>query len=358
MGVALLALSLAAAVGCTQKSQVNGGDLGDGAPPASPATTVASPAEVSAASGSAVNGLADGGQGSRASGAASSDAAAAPREPAPGCTKPVGSQPLAFRGHIARPEGSRAYEVRLPAAADPQHPARVVFILHPFGSTALDYLNATHFPEIFNPAGWAVVAPDGVNRSFNAGDCCGQASREKVDDVGFLLAIIDDLKERACIQPERVYLAGFSNGGFLSQAFACAHPERVGAIQSVGGMVGVHPCEPKEPVSALIVNGIGDDVIPVDGGGPYHTHSLGETLDTWRDAGGCEDLPGDGGVSRSVVGVVCRTQSCREGRTLESCLAPYAHVWMVKSHPAGDVGSARQTAREVKEFFELHGIKP
>jgi polyhydroxybutyrate depolymerase len=282
--------------------------------------------------------------------------AGAPRARAPGCSA-TSPAPTSFRGHVHRPEGERSYEARLPARIDPSKPARVVFALHPFGSTALEFMNATHFPEVFGPAGWVTISPDGVGRRFIAGACCGEASRAKLDDVGLLLAIVDDLRERACIDDERIYLAGFSNGGFLSQAFACAHADRVGAIASVGAVVGVRPCEPSEPVSALLVNGSGDDVIPIDGGGPFRTRPLAETLATWRDAGGCEERFGDAGITRSVVGATCRLQPCREGRTLESCIVPYAHVWMVKSHPAGDPPSARQTAREILDFFDGYGVR-
>lgn len=285
---------------------------------------------------------------------APSDAGAgdAARPRAPGCGK---GGPGTFRGVVKRPEGDRAYEARLPA--DANKPARVLFAIHPFGSSAQEFLRATQLPEVFNAAGWATVAPEGINRSFNGGDCCGEAARRKLDDVGFFLAIIDDLRERACIDDNRVYLTGFSNGGFMSQAFACAHPERVGAIASVGAVLGWRPCEPKEPVSVLLVNGIGDNVIPPDGGGPFNNRPLSETIDLWRDAGACGAQFGDAGVERSAVGAMCRTEPCRAGRTLEVCTVPYAHVWMVKSHPAGNPTSARQTAREMLEFFDAYGVR-
>jgi polyhydroxybutyrate depolymerase len=304
--------------------------------------------------------LADAGAGATAPLAvldAGGDAADAmpPRPRVPGCKVTPPSR--SYRGSIKRPEGDRAYEVRLPPTDGPE-PARVLFAIHPFGSTALEFLNATHLADVFGAAGWVTIAPEGINRSFNGGDCCGEAVRAKLDDVGLFLAIVDDLREHACIEDERLYLTGFSNGGFMSQAFACRHPERVGAIASVGAVLGVRPCEPKEPVSVLLVNGIGDNVIPPDGGGPFRTRPLSETLETWRDAGGCEPRFGDAGISKSIVGAACRTEPCQAGRTLEVCSVPYAHVWMVRSHPAGDVASARQTAREMLEFFETYGVRP
>ncbi len=339
-----LVVALGALVACRE---TGGGKVTDAGPAPTPsAVAVATHPDAAAATlDSGVSSIAD-----------ASARARAARPPAPGCRSPSG--PSAYRGHLKRPEGERAFEVRLPAApVDPMHPARVVFVIHPFGSSALDFMNATHFPEIFGAAGWVVISPEGVNKSFNAGDCCGEAAHSKIDDVGFLLAILDDVRERSCIDDDRVYLTGFSNGGFMSQAFACAHADRVGAIASVGAVLGVRPCEPSEPVSVLLVNGVGDDVIPMDGGGPFRTRPLTETLGVWRDAGHCEARFGDAGVMRSPVGATCRVEPCAEGRTLEACTVPYAHVWMVRSHPAGDPPSQRQTAREMLEFFDGYGVR-
>jgi len=278
-----------------------------------------------------------------------------PRPRAPGCDKPT-SAPAA-RHAVKRPEGERAYEVRLPTSPSDQ-PARVLFAIHPFGSNANEFLKATLLHEVFSAAGWVTIAPEGIARSFNGGDCCGEAARSKIDDTGTYLAILDDLRERACIDDDRVFLTGFSNGGFMSQAFACKYPERTGAIASVGAVLGVRPCLPSEPVSVLLVNGVGDDVIPIDGGGPFRTRPLSETIDAWRAAGSCQpSLFGDAGISRSVVGANCRVEPCRDERTFEHCLVPYAHAWMVRSHPAGNAASARQTAREMLEFFEAYGVR-
>ena len=61
----------------------------------------------------------------------------------------------------------------------------------------------------------------------NAGSCCGSAVSQGVDDVGFVNAMIDAVDAAYCVDPKRVYAAGFSNGGMLSNRLACELGDRV-----------------------------------------------------------------------------------------------------------------------------------
>ncbi len=81
--------------------------------------------------------------------------------------------------------------------------------------------------------GIAVAYPDGIGGSWNAGGCCGQAEADDLDDVGFILALVDELVASYSIDPDRVYLTGFSNGGLLAYRLAC-ESDRFAAIAPVG----------------------------------------------------------------------------------------------------------------------------
>src|SRR3546814_14133819 len=62
-----------------------------------------------------------------------------------------------------------------------------------------------------------VVYPDGVGRAWNAGSCCAKPMKEKIDDVGFVRAVIADVKHRYKIDATRIYGTGFSNGAMRSE---------------------------------------------------------------------------------------------------------------------------------------------
>ncbi len=50
------------------------------------------------------------------------------------------------------------------------------------------------------------------------------------DDIGYTVALIQYMKEHYPVDPERVYLSGFSNGAGQAQAVAMLHPELIAAI--------------------------------------------------------------------------------------------------------------------------------
>lgn len=112
----------------------------------------------------------------------------------------------------------------------------------------------------------AVVAyPDGVGRSWDAGTCCGYATRHHLDDVKFVLRVVADVEHRVAIDPRRIAVTGFSNGALLSYRLVCERPDvfRV-AVPVAGDAVGPR-CTPTRPVSLLHVHGARDSVIPIGG---------------------------------------------------------------------------------------------
>ena len=78
-----------------------------------------------------------------------------------------------------------------------------------------------------------LVTPSGILGSWNAGSCCGFAANNH-DDVGYLDALVDDISQRPDVDPERIYMAGFSNGGMMTYRYACAD-DRIRGIASIAG---------------------------------------------------------------------------------------------------------------------------
>jgi polyhydroxybutyrate depolymerase len=98
----------------------------------------------------------------------------------------------------------------------------------------------------------------------------GQGARNP--DVAFFDAMLDDLRARYCVDPNRVFATGFSRGGFFVNALACERGDKLAAIapQSGGGPYwpdsaynadGFLRC-PTPAVPALIIHGNADEVVP------------------------------------------------------------------------------------------------
>jgi polyhydroxybutyrate depolymerase len=133
-------------------------------------------------------------------------------------------------------------------------------------------------------------------RFWNATDaCCGFGSN--VDDVAYLAGLIDEIAARTRIDPGRVYIAGHSNGGFMSHRMACDRADKVTAIASISGVTFADParCAPSAPVAILQVHGTSDETLDFEGGvlqipgisdAPYP--GAAETARRWLGLDGCD----------------------------------------------------------------------
>jgi polyhydroxybutyrate depolymerase len=120
-----------------------------------------------------------------------------------------------------------------------------------------------------------VALPDGTmdpngHRFWNASDACCNFHEQPVDDVAYLDALIDDALVRYPIDPSRVYVAGFSNGGFMAHRYACERSERIAGAVSFAGdpWKDASRCKPRAPVTVLQVHGDADSVVTYGGGRP------------------------------------------------------------------------------------------
>jgi polyhydroxybutyrate depolymerase len=196
------------------------------------------------------------------------------------------------------PEGRPA---RLVAPDDVAAPAPLVVLLHGYRASAAaqdGYLGVTAAAA---SRGLYVLLPDGTsgprgNRFWDAAPACCNFTGTPVDDVGYLGALIEEALAARPIDPDRVYLLGHSNGGFMSYRLAC---ERADLITAVAVLAGAEDpdavCEPSRPVSVLHLHGTADEVISYDGGttlAPY-TGAV-ETVARWAVRDGCDPDPVEG----------------------------------------------------------------
>ena len=187
------------------------------------------------------------------------------------------------------------------------------------------------------PEGTAAPRGLGKLRTWNAGICCGPAMRFNVDDVGFLSAVIDDAIERHGADPERVYVAGMSNGAMMAYRLACEAPERIAAIVAVSGTSAVEDCAGSKDVAVLHIHGDQDENVPLAGGRGKDSlsgvdfRSVQETLEALlAQRGECEKQTSE------TKGSVRTAYTCQDGAPVELVvLKGGGHAWPGGSKDAG-----------------------
>lgn len=226
---------------------------------------------------------------------------------------------------VLRVDGrERTYLLHLPPAATGGAPRPLVLLLHGRLGNGAGMAKLTGFDALADREGIVVAYPDGVDRSWADGRDGTPADRKNVDDVTFLTALVAEIAAHARIDPARVYVAGMSNGGFMSERLACAAPRTFAAVGVVAATLGeslAARCKPAAAVPIAYVLGTRDPLVPYAGGVlPHDRGSVlgGEaTVERWRDWNGCTapptplDLP-----SRTADGtrvVERRWSGCRDG---------------------------------------------
>jgi polyhydroxybutyrate depolymerase len=194
---------------------------------------------------------------------------------------------------------------RVTAPADPgADPLPVLVALHGAGGSAVTLSYLTGFDVAATDGGFVLVEPNGTgpdetSRTWNAGSCCG-TSVGTVDDIGFLAAMLDRVTTDFPADPERVYLAGFSNGGMLAYRAACELGERIAAIAVVAGTMNVEECRAPAAVPVLHVHGDNDAVVPFEGGQssygdprvpPWYNTPVEQAVGFWAERDGCSSDP-------------------------------------------------------------------
>lgn len=149
-----------------------------------------------------------------------------------------------------------------------------------------------------------VVYPSGIGGHWNDGRGVQRyiAQRERINDVGFLTKLLDDLYEKRAIDPRAVFVVGVSDGAMMAHRFAC---ERTGRLRGFVAVIGSMPTNVARrrarcgtnPVSALMINGTDDPIVPWDGGVVrYDDKDLGKVLSVertfafWRRRNACREI--------------------------------------------------------------------
>jgi polyhydroxybutyrate depolymerase len=145
--------------------------------------------------------------------------------------------------------------------------------------------------------GYLLAMPDGRidragERYWGAGPCCASDPSD-ADDVAYLTSVLDDMAARYAIDAERVYVVGFSNGGFMAHRLACELPDRVAGVASFAGTTWPDPadCGARGAVDVLQIHGTADDIVRYEGAPssePFSYASAEATVRYWAAVNGCE----------------------------------------------------------------------
>ena len=200
---------------------------------------------------------------------------------------------------LSTAQSIRQYKVHVPASYDGNTAVALTLDLHGHGYTSDDQMSRSGQRQESDRLGFIVVWPQGVGNGWNGEGCCGVAFDLHIDDVGFLRSVIAQIAGRANIDPQKVYVTGWSNGGGMAQRMACEAADVIRAIASVSHPLNTNTCHPARALSVLAFHGTADTTIPYDGRGevlprevlgvPLGWQGARQSLAAWKTILGCTD---------------------------------------------------------------------
>ena len=169
---------------------------------------------------------------------------------------------------------TRLYDVFLPSDYNANGNFPVVIMLHGGGGDKDVIKGFTQLNPVANALGYIAVYPQGFEPlaigGFSWADGRGTAADNAgIDDVGFISSLIAELKTDYALDDQRIYVGGFSNGGFMTQTLACEISNQIAAAAALGSSLGINQsanCNTAEATPMLYVVGTADPEIPYNGG--------------------------------------------------------------------------------------------
>lgn len=169
---------------------------------------------------------------------------------------------------------TRSYTLHLPPRREGGEPLPLVVVLHDAGSNGKEIEAQSGFSQLADDKQFVVAYPNGVsptrdrNGAWNSGGMPVYAERENVNDVRFVLDLVQDIARRTPVDAMRVYAVGHGNGGMMCHRLVRSAPGTFAAIAVVSGAMNFRKEDSAVPVATMLVHGTGDAFVPFEGGMP------------------------------------------------------------------------------------------
>lgn len=305
---------------------------------------------------------------------------------------PIGAAPALAGSPILAPgdhavtlqqgDRERSAIVHLPRRAAGRQGLPVVLNFHGGGGHGANQQEYSLLDSVAESENFITVYPNGTGRlsgrllTWNAGTCCAYSVINKIDDVGFVRALIDKIAEEFPIDRRRIYATGMSNGGMMAHRLAAEASDIVAAVVPVAGGMVLPMFKSARAVPVMHIHSVDDPRALYSGGlGPpfpltksqvFHPN-IDEMIKRWAEHNNCAEQPvvADRRVDRTTRGHSATKYiypNCRDGAAVVLWkLTGAGHVWpggkqKVMERVLGPSTDIIDANREMWEFFKRYAL--
>ncbi|MGE3073244.1 MAG: PHB depolymerase family esterase [Dehalococcoidia bacterium] len=241
---------------------------------------------------------------------------------------------------IQREEGERSFRIHAPMGYDGTANLPLVFNFHGQSRTALEQDVYSNLPAVADEHGFFVVSPEGGLAQWNI---VGVYAEDGIDDVGAVAEILDRVESEFCIDSQRVFATGMSNGGQMASQVGCFLSDRFAGIAPVAGLE-FQDCV-GSPMAVITFHGTDDYNVPYD--------AIPGNVAAWVSYNGCPVMPESDRIGESVLREAYF--GCEGQPVVFYTIEGGGHTWPGAEDNAGGVGVTNHeinASELIWEFFK------
>ncbi|GAB3108563.1 hypothetical protein GCM10027160_06690 [Streptomyces calidiresistens] len=237
---------------------------------------------------------------------------------------------------------NRSFILRVPDNYDSNRPYRLIFAFHWRGGTAAEVASGgssgtawAYYGQQEQSNNTAIlVAPQGLDNGWaNPGG----------EDVTFVDNMIRHIEGGLCVNPTQRFATGFSWGGGMSYALACARANEFRAVAVIAGGQ-ISGCSGgNQPIAYFGIHGIDDSVLTIGQGRSLRDRFVGNN--------GCTTQSPREPARGSRTHITTTYSGCRAGYPVQWAAFDGGHIPAPVDGSTNESGVATWTKSEIWRFF-------
>ena len=165
---------------------------------------------------------------------------------------------------------TREYTLHVPPGYNGSAPVPLIISLHGAGMWPAAQQHTSQWDRVADREGFIVAYPSGLGGNGpRIWEVTAGPSYQR--DVTFIGDLIDELSRNYAIDPRKIYVNGFSNGGGMSFVLSCTMSQRIAAVGLIDSAQTLpwEWCTDDRPVPMIAFHGTGGDAAPYRGGSSW-----------------------------------------------------------------------------------------
>ena len=273
-------------------------------------------------------------------------------------------------GTIVSSGQNREYLLYVPRSYDRAKPTSLVITMHGALLGPAAQMGISQWNRVADKQGFIVVYPSGMTSGVGLANGVlpiwpMEPQAVLKADVRFISDLIDRLEATYNIDPARIYVNGFSNGGGMAFALSCTLSSRIAAVGTVAAAQSLpwSSCTDSRPVPMITFHGTADRFMPYSGGSSPIAPGTFPSVSTWTANWARRNRCGPNPVESVVAADVTRleyTNCADDAAVVLYTIRGGGHTWPggepMPESIAGSTSSGIDATGQMWAFFGEHRL--